>query len=216
MMVKNIPAIKRQLANSPFATHPLFNRKLETLTNLELGAFVRAAKFDSHEAEALQLVDELTTYAYQALSRGAIASAPIVEKSAVKRGIFTSEELVKMLAKTCLVRRQAIIFCLESGIHPRAAISLTWKQVREQHFSDLANDLLDAQPRHIRLPYVFWESGENGSAMPLFALAEVADEITGMAWHDLKLMYTDMVWVDSAADRDAFIDDVIDVRSQTL
>lgn len=216
MIIREIPAIKKYLANSPFATHPLFKRKLQTLTSLEIGAFVRASKFDDLESEALALVDILTKHAYRSLTNGKISAAPFVERSVKKQGVFTSQELVVMLAKTSLVRRQAILFCLEADMHPRHAIGLTWKQAREMHFTDLANEILDAQPRHIRLPYVFWEQMEGGSVSPLFALCETAEDISGDQWASFKLMYADMIWVDSTADREAVIEDIIDTYAKTL
>ncbi len=214
MVIKDIPAL--QLANSPFANHPLLNRHLETLTSLEIGAFVRAAKFDNYEAEALAVVRELTNAAHRALSTGKISAAPFIEFALRKVDTFTIEELIRMLAKTSLVRRQAILFCLETGMHPRQAITLTWKQVRDMHFSDLANDIVDAMPRHIRLPYVFWEVLESGTVAPLFALVETAEDISGTDWNNLTLLYSNMVLIDSSADKDDLIEEVIDVYSKTL
>lgn len=70
-------------------------------------------------------------------------------------------------------------------------------------------DIVRGQPRHLRLNYVFREYLEGGQAMPLFGLAEsVSGVAMGRSFAELQALYDRMVWVDSAAEAQAFMGDV--------
>lgn len=216
MIVKSIPALKKCLNNSPFFNHPLVGRHIESITPVEVRAFIRAAKFDGFEREAIDLIKSMTNEAHKALTLGKLNTAPIIAHSFARKQTFTARELSEMLKKTTLVRRQAILFCLEADIHPRNAIGLTWKQVRSMHFSDVANDILDVQPRHIRLPYVFWEVLEGGSVAPLFALCETSECISGADWDNFRIMFTNMVWIDDGVECEELINDVVSAYAESI
>lgn len=69
------------------------------------------------------------------------------------------------------------------------------------------------QPRHLRLNDVFWEYLEDGRAVPLFGLTDSVSGVTmGRSFADLQALYDRMVWIDSAAEVQAFIADVEAMR----
>ena len=52
-------------------------------------------------------------------------------------------------------------------------VLLRWKEWLRLQTAQFARDRIRAQPRHLRLDYIFWEYLENGSAAPLFGYSVV-------------------------------------------
>jgi hypothetical protein len=111
---------------------------------------------------------------------------------------FTLADLRVLLAPLSTVRRQAILYTLDTHGTIDATLTLGWKEALRTPTTAFARDLVLAQPRHLRLDYVFWEYHENGSAAPLFGLADSVVETTlGREFTELQALYDRMIWVDS-------------------
>ncbi|CAB3808256.1 hypothetical protein [Pararobbsia alpina] len=110
---------------------------------------------------------------------------------------FTLADLRVLLAPLSAVRRQAVLYILDTHGTIDATLILGWKEALRTPTASFARDLILAQPRHLRLDYVFWEYHENGSAAPLFGLENSVSETTmGRSFAELQARYDRMAWVD--------------------
>jgi hypothetical protein len=123
--------------------------------------------------------------------------------------VFTLADLRALLAPLSSVRRAAVLYTLDSHGTPEETVMLSWKDALRNHRTDFTRDIVRAQPRHLRLNYVFWEYLEGGQAVPLFGFADSVGEATmGRSFAELQALYDRMVWVDSAVEARAFLTDV--------
>jgi hypothetical protein len=122
---------------------------------------------------------------------------------------FTLGDLRALLAPLSNVRKQAIFFTLDTHGTLDDTVLLGWKEGLRLQTTQFAHDLIRAQPRHLRLDYVFWEYLENGSAAPLFGLEDSVREVTmGRSFKDLQALYDRMVWIDSKVEAESFVRDL--------
>ena len=122
-------------------------------------------------------------------------------------GRITVDELILWLSETTPVRRRAILFGLESKMPVKDIIDLSWKKLLSNPhvYSGFALSLANATPRHLRLPYVFWEPMEGIIAGPLFGLAETVLNVSqGMGYTALQNLYDNAIPIDCSADLDHF------------
>jgi hypothetical protein len=123
--------------------------------------------------------------------------------------VFTLADLRALLAPLSTVRRAAVLYTLDSHGTLDATVMLSWKEALRDHHTEFTRDIVRGQPRHLRLNYVFWEYLECGQAVPLFGLAEsVSGVAMGRSFAELQALYDRMVWVDSAVEAQAFIDEL--------
>lgn len=118
-----------------------------------------------------------------------IAKTPVVR--------FLASDLTEGLEFLPVIRRQAVLFGLEQGMEEcDEVIALTHERAKTLQLSPLARSLVDAQPRHIRIPYVFWDNFPGGLQCPLIGLEDdVKAAFGGMSWRDLVNAYKTMAWV---------------------
>jgi hypothetical protein len=113
---------------------------------------------------------------------------------------FTLGDLRTLFAPLSNTRKQAILDTLDH------TINLGWKEGLRTAASEFARDIVRAQPRHLRLDYVFWEYLEGGSAAPLFGLEDSVREVTmGWSFAELQELYDRMVWIDSKVEAEHFV-----------
>ncbi|HDR8859226.1 TPA: hypothetical protein QDA74_003724 [Burkholderia territorii] len=118
---------------------------------------------------------------------------------------FTLGDLRIMLAPLSIARRNAVLFALDTGTSIEEGVLLGWKEALRGEYSDLAKEIVRAQPRHLHLDYVFWEYLDNGVAAPLFGLEDSVKSVSlGRDFAELQALYDRMVWVDTRAEADDF------------
>lgn len=195
------------LSNSLLSQTPLWQREVRTLSPLDLDAFVALHKGTSQYCKALREVDHVVNAGMAALVDGPLDSADFVFFDPPKQA-FTSADLCEWLEDVTLIRRRALLFALDMKMTPREVIDLSWPELKKLRLTMLAKELVKVQPRHIRLPYVFWDTLPNGAAAPLFGLGESALEASqGLGFETMQRLYDRMVMIDSQADLDSFTDD---------
>lgn len=86
------------------------------------------------------------------------------------------------------------------------------------HHTEFTCDIVRSQPRHLRLNYVFWKDLEGGGqAESLLGLAESVNGVAlGRTIAELQALYDRLVWVDSAAEAEAFLGEVRSTQSSGL
>lgn len=119
---------------------------------------------------------------------------------------FTAGDLVEGLSYMEPTYRAGALFGLEAGLTAAQVTDLTFSQLKSLEIkSELGRAVLAQRVRHMRLPYVFWLTLENGLAMPLMYLEEqVKAAFGGMTWEDLQRAYARMVWVDEQVESECF------------
>ena len=122
---------------------------------------------------------------------------------------FTLGDLNALLAPLSSTRKQAVLFTLDTHGTLDDTLTLGWKEALRMQTTQFARDLIRAQPRHLRLDYVFWEYLENGSAAPLFGLKDSVSEVTmGRSFAELQALYDRMVWIDPKVEAESFMRDL--------
>lgn len=175
---------------------PLWNRELKSIQPLELSLFLWLHKGTPDYFKAVREVEALKARVW--------ADDPPLLGHTIPQETFTSGDLVEWLGETSLARRRALLFALEMDLEPREIIDLTWKDLSRLELTELAAEIVAALPRHIRLPYLFWDTLPNGAAAPLFGLHETALEVSqGMGMTILRKLYSQMVMLDAQADGDS-------------
>lgn len=112
---------------------------------------------------------------------------------------FTLGDLRALLAPLSNTRKQAVLYTLDTHGTLDHTTILGWKEALRMPVSEFARDIIQAQPRHLRLDYVFWEYLEGGSAAPLFGLEDSVREVTmGRGFADCRRSMT--AWSGSTAE----------------
>lgn len=122
---------------------------------------------------------------------------------------ITYDELCLWLNRVSVVRRRAILFALETGMSAHQVTALTWKSVRQLELSELARSLVQANPRHLKLQCVFWETVK-GVCTPLFDLESSINEVSeGAGLETLRVLYKNIIPVDREADNEHFLESIL-------
>jgi hypothetical protein len=122
---------------------------------------------------------------------------------------FTLGDLRTLLAPLPTTRKQAVLFTLDTHGTLDHTVLLGWKEGLRMPWTDFAREIVRAQPRHLKLDYVFWEYLENGSGAPLFGLEDSVSEVTmGRSFADLQALYDRMVWIDPLVEAQSFVHDL--------
>ena len=92
-----------------------------------------------------------------------------------------SHSLSVRLAVLTPARRRAIRFGIETGLTVPEVTVIRWKDAFKLARSGVARRILQEQPLHPKLPYVFWESTEpSGTSVgPLFGLERQVEILVG-------------------------------------
>jgi hypothetical protein len=123
---------------------------------------------------------------------------------------FTLGDLRTLLAPLSNTRKQAVLYTLDTHGTLDHTIILGWKEALRMPASEFAKDIIRAQPRHLRLDYVFWEYHETGQACPLIGLEDDLKEVTmGRSFADLQALYDNMIWIDSRVEAEHFVRDLL-------
>lgn len=196
----NLPIL---LSDSLVSKSAIWKREASTVTQLDLAIFL-AQHRDNHYPQALREIDLVITAGIEALISGDIEQADFVFYEYPKAA-FTSSELIEWLSCAPLARRRAIMFALEMKMHPRDVIGIEWGTLSQLKMTPLAFELVCSSMRHFKLRYVFWDFLSNGSAAPLFGLAETTLEVSqGLGFETLLNLYDKMVFVDPDAELASF------------
>jgi hypothetical protein len=130
----------------------------------------------------------------------------IQEKGHMTYKTFTLGDLRTLLAPLPTTRKQAVLYTLDTRGTLDYTTVLGWKEALRTPASEFAKDIIRAQPRHLRLDYVFWEYHETGQAAPLFGLEDSLREVTmGRSFPELQELYDRMVWIDSRVEAEHFV-----------
>lgn len=187
------------LSNSLIAQSHLWKREVSTIKQLDLLVFLYQYKGTSQYGQACREVNTVTDAGAEALIAGDVETAEFVFFEFPKVA-FTSDEFSEWLSAVSEIRQKALLFALEMDMDPKAVIGLEWRDLRKLQLTPIANELAKGMMRHFSLKYVFWDFLSNGSAAPLFGLAESALEVSqGLGFEVLRGLYKRMVIIDTEA-----------------
>jgi hypothetical protein len=120
--------------------------------------------------------------------------------------VFTAGDFVEGLAFMDAGWRRAVLFGMEQRLSCNAVIELTHARVAAMELTELSRAIVQQQPRHIRLNYLFWHTLDSGMVLPLIGLeAMLQGAFGGMSWDDLAHAYRNMPWVDFELEHDHFM-----------
>jgi hypothetical protein len=123
---------------------------------------------------------------------------------------FTLGDLRTLLAPLSNTRKQAVLYTLDTHGTLDHTMILGWKEALRTPASEFAKDIVRAQPRHLRLDYVFWEYHESGQAAPLFGLEDSVRELAmGRGFDELQALYDRMIWIDSRVEAEHFVTTIL-------
>lgn len=182
------------------AASPLWKRNLSNVKNLDLTVFLRLHinKLQAARSEVQLLIN----LAWNAMLQGKCQPPEMIffDIPGERISIGDLKQWLTRLPGTA--RRQAMLFGLEMGLSSGQLVELEWSDLASLHLTAFAKALLFGQPRHMRLPYVFWEISPAGNIVhPLFGLADDVWKATdGIGYDRLLKLYRDMVPIDSELD----------------
>jgi hypothetical protein len=203
LSIKDIGQGIAQLKNSNLTQTKLWPKPTNQVKPLDLLIYHKSEKMQGNGARATEELDVLIGETVKAMLDGRVNDAPYVaymnERPTMTLGDFTDALYFSELS---LSRRKALLFALETNTKPEDVVALTWNKALRLKFSPLAMAILNTQPRHIRLNYVFWEEIDTfGMAGPLFGLSQNLQEtFEGLSFHQVKKLY------DAAPQVDPFIE----------
>jgi hypothetical protein len=196
--------LPNSLSNSLLSSSRLWNREASSIKQLDISLFIAKYKGTPQYAQAIREVSILIDAGITALVSGDIPEADFAFFEIPKTPL-TAFEFTEWLSCVSLSRRRALLFALEMRMSPKDVIALEWKDVSKLRLTDLAYGIIIHLPRHFKLRYVFWDYLSNGSAAPLFGLAESALEVSqGMGFHVLQELYNNMIMIDQNAELGSF------------
>lgn len=183
---------------------PLWCRDVDDITSLDLLLFFLTAADEDHAAAV-----ELQIHALQNRALGAIVTGEVGQVDWICWSPpslrLTLGEITQMFSVAPFERRRALMFALETGLDLKRVVALNWKQLKSIKLTPFAQQVIDSQTRHIRLPYVFWEWADANTAMPLLSLDVTALEVSeGHGWAWFTDRCRDAVLIDTGADAEHF------------
>jgi hypothetical protein len=201
--VCEVGAVAKLLPQSLLSRSWLWSRPVHEVTPAEILVFLRTWKDRGRLVEARRNIDSLMHETYRAMAAGELGRVPYAT-FAEPDPAFMVSDLCEILEPLSHERRRAAVFALETGMIPKDVLLLDWRRahslVQRQQLSTVAEFIVRAQPRHMRLDYVFWEFLENQVAAPLFGFEEDLHTTTGLEFDALLSTYRRMVWVDAEAE----------------
>lgn len=213
MLVKDVCP---NLEGSLVARSPLWMRDVAGLSTLDIQVFIRGFYGLQTQYEAMRQAEVLIDTIWNAMMRKEVETCRAVFFQAPQVRI-TYDELNSWLMPISVARRRAVLFALETGFNTKEVIELTWSSVRFVELSDFARMLVQANPRHIKLEYVFWEITPVGVCAPLFGLENSMLEVAqGMGIGALRRLYKDIIPVDQEMEKENFIDEVCNEYRQRV
>lgn len=184
---------------------PLWGKNVESMTSLELQAFVRMHAGTQYYKQALKEVEWLVEEVWSHSTEN-LLSPPSLVYFDVPAQHLTVAELGEQLIRVSMQRRKALLFALEMDMAVRDVANLTWKSMRDFSLTPLATSIVQTNPRHIRLNYVFWEPIYHLTAAPLMKLERSAQEVAGgQGFDSLRRLYKKLVLIDSDSDSEEFM-----------
>lgn len=201
-----------QLQNSEISKTKLWLKQTQNVKPLDLLIYHRTQRELGRADEARLEIEVLIGETVKAMIDGRVKDAPYIaymgEQPTMTLGDFTDALYFSELS---LQRRKAMLFALESGIKPEDVVALTWNMVNRMKFSPLAKAVLESQPRHIRLNYVFWEEIDTyGMAGPLFGLSQNFQEtFEGLRFNQVKTLFDRAPQVDPFIEGEEFKDQIL-------
>jgi hypothetical protein len=199
--LKDIGRISSLLGVSPLSRSAIWHQPVDTIEPAQLFAFI--GRFD--EIGQRDLAETAVSIAQsevqKAIARNEIGISPMLSYSRPTRTYLTFGELKNGLSYVGQPRASAILFALETGLDSVGVSMLTHRRLAlMQDLSDLAKNCLDACPRHLRTPYVFWEDRDN-IPLPLFGLDAAIFDALGLVWAELAFGYEHLIMTDTEVDR---------------
>lgn len=180
----------------------LWERESSRVKPIDLTAFLRSLPAKSRR-DALAEIDAFMTDCWEyCIATG--TEPPHVISFAETQDVMTFDEFERRLSKVSVERRRAILFCLETGLKAEQVVAMTWKQMKDHQLSQYAKKIAYSQPRHIKLPYVFWERCSGVVAIPLVGFSETIMQVSGgRGLTYLRAQYSDLLPISYKSDFDS-------------
>ena len=193
------------LAHTSFSQSKFWNRDAESITPVELSAYIKRMSYEGKEEEARSHVQAVLDAIRESISAGIIQGAN-VERMKLSEGVFTVSDLLDALQGESRARRAAIIFALESALTPESITFLTHaRALKMRRLTPLARSIVRSRPRHILTPLLFWDALEK-RVLPVLRLREEFEKQSGMKWWMLEDSYSRMILVDGQSEYEAFVE----------
>lgn len=197
--------LPNELSNSLISTTPLWKREASTITQTDILLFLQQYKRTEQYGQACREVSKVTDAGIEALISGDLKAAEFSFFEHQKI-VFTSDELCEWMSCVSDARCKAILFGLDMKMDPKDVIGLAWQETKDLRLTPLAREIIISLPRHMHLKYVFWDYLSNGSAAPLFGLAESALEVSqGLGFGVLQDLYERMIITDAETELNHFL-----------
>jgi hypothetical protein len=189
---------------------PLWDRDVSSLKPLDLTVFLHGHLGTVTHLTARNQAQALVDTIWQAVLRADVTPWPEVCFFKLPLVKLSYGELRAMLLRTTPVRRNAILFGLETGLSVPELIELEWTTLQGMpNLSPLAMSVAYQVPQHFRLRYAFWENLENGAAAPLLGLRDsIYDLSDGLSYDALTTLYKTAVPIDGEADLADFLEQI--------
>lgn len=212
LSIQDIGQNLAQLKNSNLSKTKLWPKPTNQVKPLDLLIYHKREREEGNAAQAAQDIDVLIGETVKAMLDGRVNDAPYVaymgERPTMTLGDFTDALYFSELS---VMRRKAMLFALETNTKPEDVVALTWNMALRMRYSQLAAAILNTQPRHIRLNYVFWEEIDTfGMAGPLFGLSQNFQEtFEGLAFHQVKKLFDQAPQVDPFIEGEEFKEQIL-------
>jgi hypothetical protein len=219
MQLLNIGRVRDHLGQSPLVDDPLWACESHKVQSRDLTMFVARWAAREQGPIANTAIGVLQAEAIKDIVRGRLGGTLAWLDYRIDQPRFMADELVDGLARLPLPRRGACLFALEAKMGLQDVADLTWKDVphrTEIPQTGLCQEVLRAQPRHIRLSYVFWEEVGPRVAAPLLELDYSVKMAFACAWHELQENYDAMLMVDRQADAVSLLEIAGEIRRGEL
>lgn len=183
----------------------LWHLDTDQITTLRLTSFIAQCATEGGEYDARREVLRMLELMLDRMVQGDLPYNPVVTFDTASRrapprllGDFCRD----MLALS-IPRRRALIYGLEIGydLELPDIVELTWKEAIQLADTPMAKKIVMGLPKHLKLPYAFWEWFGDTRAMPLVGLQASFDEVSGgLGWVDYRNAYRGALRVVPEAD----------------
>lgn len=160
-----------------------FNYRARQLTDREL-----ANNLTNRIADAINIANQSGQ-----ISNSKLKNFKILESPMLLSDLRTNLELLDLSDRRCAY------FALLTNMEIEQAMDLTWKEVnllrQNGLIDDVAMDVIDSVPRHIRFPYVFWKYQDN-LPVKLYQIKTDMEIAFGCKFEKLQAKFNSMVLTD--------------------
>lgn len=183
----------------------LFQAEVTQMSDLAMKILVKQFRMKLGLKDGHAMAKRVLLEIKKAAALGEIPSCP-ASRHVLETPRLTMDEFRRLVSRFEPIERCLICFALDTGMNLLDASLVRHDKVKallninRGKWHEEVAVILQQTPRHLRCPYVFWESNEQGEPGPIMDIHSRFRERVGISWPTFELLVKDMIMIDRQKD----------------